>query len=181
MQLKDKYEKEIVPNSMKEFNLDNRLEVPKIKKIVVNAGIGPFRENKEAVESFADEMSNVVGQRMYPRKARLSEAGFKVRKGDVVGYAVTLRGKRLWAFLEKLVKVALPRVRDFRGLSIKAFDKKGNYSIGIKEHVIFPEVNPNTVKGIRSLQITLVMDTDNVDLSRALLEQLGVPFSREDK
>lgn len=181
MQLKEFYEKEIVPELMKEFKFENKMEVPKIKKIVINSGIGPFRENKEAVDFFEKELSDIVGQKVYPRRARLSEAGFKVRKGDIVGFAATLRGKRMWAFLEKFIKIALPRVRDFRGLNPRAFDKDGNYSIGIREHVIFPEVNPNTIKGIRGLQITVVTSSEDVDVSKALIEKLGMPLRKEER
>jgi large subunit ribosomal protein L5 len=181
MQLKERYEKEIAPSIIKDFKLENSMQAPKITKIVVNAGIGPFRENKEAVASFEKELTDIVGQKVSTKKARLSVAGFKVRKGDTVGFSATLRGARMWAFLEKFISVALPRVRDFRGLSSTAFDKAGNYSIGIKEHVIFPEVNPNTVRGIRSMQLTLVTDTESIELSRALLERLGVPFEREEE
>jgi large subunit ribosomal protein L5 len=177
--LREKYESEIVPDLMKKFGLSNNMAVPKIKKIVVNAGIGPFRENTEAVDSFAEEFAAVVGQKPYPRQARLSEAGFKIKKGDVVGYSATLRGERMWAFLDKLINIALPRVRDFRGLGPDSFDDHGNYSIGIREHVIFPEVNPNTTKGIRSMQVTVVTNSKDLEQNKMLLEELGMPFKKD--
>lgn len=176
MTLKEKYNKEVIQKMKKDHNLSSVMQVPHIKKIVVNAGIGAFRENKEAVDVFVEELSAVLGQKPNPRKARLSIAGFKVREGSTVGYSATLRGDRMWAFLEKLINVAIPRIRDFRGLDATAFDNAGNYSLGITEHVIFPEVNQNTVKGIRGLQLTVVSSSSNKDLNKDLLKNLGMPF-----
>ena len=176
MSLKEKYEKEIAPRMKKEHSLSNIMQVPRLKKIVVNAGIGDFRESKEAVEAFVDEMAAFLGQKPNPRQARLSISGFKVREGSVVGYSATLRGRIMWAFLEKLINIAIPRIRDFRGLNTNSFDNAGNYSLGITEHVIFPEVNPNTVKGIRSLQLTLVSSSQNKEVNKELLINLGMPF-----
>ena len=175
--LKEKYNKEIAKDMLKEFKLSNVMEVPSIKKISINAGVGPFRENREAMDSFASELSDIAGQRVFERKAKKSEAGFKIKQNDVVGYAVTLRGDRMWAFLDKLINIAFPRIRDFRGFSPDSFDENGNYSVGIKEHVIFPEVNPNTTKGIRSLQVTVVFNGKNIDQNRYLLKKLSFPFS----
>lgn len=175
--LKEKYIKEIAPKIVKEFKLSNVMQAPRILKVNVNSGIGPFRENKEAVESFADELSNIVGQRVFKRKAKKSEAGFKIKQGDVVALAVTLRGDRMWTFLDKLINIAFPRIRDFRGFSDESFDNTGNYSIGIREHVIFPEVNPNTTKGIRSLQVTIVFSKNDKEKNQFLLKQLGFPFA----
>lgn len=174
--LKELYKKEIAPEMIKEFKLDNVMEVPKIKKVSINSGIGPFRENKEAVESFANELSDIAGQRVYERKARKSEAGFKIKQNDVVAFAATLRGEKMWAFLDKMINIAFPRIRDFRGFDPDSFDENGNYSIGIREHVIFPEVNPNTTKGIRGLQITIVFKGDNIEQNRFLLKKLNFPF-----
>jgi large subunit ribosomal protein L5 len=178
--LREKYEKQIAPKLMKEYNYSNVMEVPHIQKVVINTGIGAFRDNRDALEAFIKELGDIAGQKPYPRKARLSEAGFKVRKGDVVGYAVTLRGDKMWAFLDKLISIAIPRVRDFRGLNTGSFDESGNYSLGIKEHVIFPEVDPNTVKGIRSLQVTVVTNTSDTEENFALLRELGFPFKKEE-
>jgi large subunit ribosomal protein L5 len=177
--LKEKYMKQIVPAAKKEFKLSNVMEVPVIKKVSINAGIGAFRDNREAVDSFITDLSALAGQKPYPRAARLSEAGFKVRKGDVVGYTITLRREKMWAFLDKFINLALPRVRDFRGLSETAFDQDGNYSVGIKEHVIFPEVNPNTTKGIRSMQITIVTNSRDKKANQFILKELGMPFRKE--
>jgi len=179
--LKKIYNEKVVPSLMKKQKLSNVMEVPRLQKICINTGVGQFRENREAMESFVAELTNLAGQRPYPRPAKKSEAGFKIRKGDVVGYSVTLRGERMWAFLDKLINVALPRVRDFRGLSEEAFDQSGNYSLGIREHVIFPEVNPNTVKGIRSMQITIVTNSKDVNLNKELLKELGMPFRKEGR
>lgn len=174
--LKKIYLEKITKDMMAHFKYGNVMEVPHIKKIVVNAGIGPFRENREAVESFVSDFTNLTGQKPSARTARLSVASFKVRQNDVVGYTVTLRGDRMWAFLDKLINVAMPRVRDFRGLNKNAFDEGGNYSIGIKEHVIFPEVNQNATKGTRSLQVTIVMDKADKEANKYLLVGLGVPL-----
>ncbi|EKD99736.1 MAG: 50S ribosomal protein L5 [uncultured bacterium] len=179
--LKETYNKTIAPSLIKEFKLENAMEVPRIMKVSVNAGIGAFKDSREAVDAFVSDFANIAGQKPFPRKAKKSEAGFKVRQNDVVGYAVTLRGDRMWAFLDKFVSIALPRVRDFRGLSDTAFDEMGNYSVGIREHVIFPEVNPNVVKGIRSLQVTVVMNNKDKVRNLALLKHLGFPFKREDQ
>lgn len=174
--LKEKYIEKVRSAVSKQFELKNVMQVPQIKKVVLNAGIGPFMDNKEAVDSFVEELSNIAGQKAYPRKARLSEAGFKIKQGDVVGYAVTLRGERLWAFLDKLINIAFPRIRDFRGFSVESFDSSGNYSVGIREHTIFPEVNPNTTKGIRSMQVSIVFDSDKKEMNKFVLSELGFPF-----
>ena len=175
----EKYKNELAKQLREEFKLSNIMEVSKLKKISVNSGIGSFRDNRESVDSFVNDLTDLTGQKPFPRKARLSIAGFKVRQNDTVGYAVTLRGDKMWAFLDKLINVALPRVRDFRGVSEGAFDKNGNYSLGIKEHVIFPEVNANTTKGIRSLQVTLIFNSNNIELNRVLLTKLGMPFRKK--
>jgi len=179
--LNEKYLKEVAPAAKKELKISNVMVVPRIVKVNVNSGIGPFRENREAVESFVNEMANLCGQKPCPRKAKKSEAGFKIKQGDVVGYTVTLRGERMWAFLDKLINVALPRVRDFRGLSEDSFDESGNYSLGVKEHVIFPEVNPNTTKGIRGLQISIVFNSNNLEKNKVVLKGLGFPFRKDEK
>lgn len=179
--LKQKYNESIVSVVTKEFKLPNVMMVPRLEKISINAGIGSFRENREAVDSFVTDLAAMTGQKPYPRSARLSVAGFKVRQGDTVGYTVTLRGDRMWAFLDKFINIALPRVRDFRGLRDTSFDEDGNYSVGIKEHVIFPEVNPNTTKGIRSLQLTVVTNSKDKELNKFVLKELGLPFRKDAK
>ncbi len=176
--LKSLYTTKIKSELLKELGLENIMQVPTLEKIVVNSGIGSFRDNKDALDSFFNEFMSLTGQRPNFRKARFSEAGFKVRKNDLVGVTVTLRGERMWDFLEKLISVSLPRVRDFKGVSKKAFDKLGNYSIGIKEHIIFPEVDANKTKGVRSLQVNFVFKNGSQVNSSKLLEKLGLPFSR---
>jgi len=177
--LKEKYLKTIAPGITKEFKLKSSMQVPRLKKIVVNAGIGGFRDNRDALDSFESEFTQLLGQKPFPRKARLSVAGFKIKQGDTVGFTATLRGDRMWAFLDKLISVAIPRIRDFRGLRNDSFDEAGNYSLGIREHIIFPEVNPNTTKGTRSLQITVVSSSKDAKLNKALLERLGMPYIKE--
>jgi large subunit ribosomal protein L5 len=176
--LKEVYFNTIKKDLIKELNLANIMQVPSLEKIVINSGVGAFRDNKDALDSFYNEITSISGQKPTFRRSRISEAGFKVRKNDLVGITTTLRGERMWDFLEKFISVSLPRVRDFRGVSVKAFDKLGNYSIGIKEHIIFPEVDPNKTKGIRSMQITLVFKNGNPVNSMYLLKKLGMPFSK---
>ena len=179
--LQEKFTKEIAPKIKKEFGYKSIMMVPRIKKIVINAGIGGFRESREGVESFEKEFADIVGQKPCPRKARLSEAGFKIKQGDLVGYSATLRGERMWAFLDKLISVAIPRIRDFRGLDLGSFDEAGNYSLGITEHVIFPEVDPNITKGNRSMQVTIVSTNNDKEVNKALLTYVGMPFKKEEK
>ena len=180
VRLREKYKNEIATTLKKELGLKIVLEVPRVEKIVINAGIGGFRDSKENVAVFMDEFAALAGQRPSVRRARLSEAGFKIRKGDVVGMAATLRGARMWAFLDKFVNVVLPRVRDFKGVDPDSFDGEGNYSVGVQEHTVFPEVDPNTTKGIRSLQLSIVTTAKDKERAKILLEKLGMPF-REKK
>lgn len=175
------YIEKVAPKLVKELKLENIMEVPAITKVSVNAGIGGFRESREAVEAFVTELADLTNQKPFVRRARKSEAGFKIRRGDDVGYAVTLRNDRMWAFLDKLISIVLPRVRDFRGLSRTSFDENGNYSFGMKEHTIFPEVNQNSVKGIRSLQITITIKNGDQEKNLVLLEELGFPFKKVQK
>lgn len=163
----------------KELSLENVMQVPAVTKIVINTGVGSIKDSKEALEAFVAELTALTGQKPSPRKARLSEAGFKIRKGDTVAYTVTLRGKPMWAFLTKLINVVLPRSRGFWGLSKESFDGQGNYSLGIKEHTVFPEVNPNTVKAIRSLQVTIATNAKDDNRALILLKSLGFPFKKD--
>lgn len=176
-----KYKDVIAPELTKSLGLANVMQVPQLKKIVINAGIGNIKDSKENIEAFVTDLTQIVGQKPLLKKAKKSEAGFKVRKGEPVGVTVTLRGDKMWTFLDKLINVSLPRVRDFRGVSSKAFDKSGNYSLGLTEHTIFPEVNPNTVKGIRGFQATLVVASNSKEHSKELLKALGMPFRKEEK
>jgi len=162
-----------------ELGLDNVMQIPDLEKIVVNAGVGKIRDNKDFLDSYYSEITSITGQKPVYKKSRVSIAGFKVRKNDTVGITVTLRGNRMWDFLEKFISVSLPRVRDFKGLNRKSFDKLGNYSVGIREHIIFPEVDANKTKGIRPLQINFVFKNSNPVQSYKLLEKLGVPFTKK--
>ena len=180
MTLSKTYKKDIVPKLEKDLGLKNPMQVPRLLKVNVNAGIGGFRDNKEAVESFVQEMAEISGQHPVLKTARTSEAGFKIKKGDTVGVAVTLRGERMWAFVEKFINIVLPRVRDFKGVNPDSFDKNGNFSLGVTEHTIFPEVNANTTKGIRSLQVSFVTSTTDIEQSKALLSYLGMPFRKDE-
>ena len=177
--LYDLYKDKAIKELKKELGVKNVMQVPRLTKIVVNAGIGGYKDSREAVESFVAELSALTGQKPSPRKARLSEAGFKIRQGDVVGYMVTLRGSIMWAFLDKLINVVLPRARGFWGMGTDSFDGNGNYSAGIREHTVFPEVNPNAVKGIRSMQITIGTTAKDDSTAQALLKSLGFPFKKD--
>lgn len=177
-QLKNLYTTKLKSELIRDLSLDNVMQSPVLEKIVINTGIGKFRDNKDAVDSFFQEITSISGQKPTYRKSRVSEAGFKVRKNDTVGITVTLRGERMWSFLEKLITVTLPRVRDFKGVSNNSFDKSGNYSIGIREHIIFPEVDANKTKGIRSMQMTMVFKNSNKEKSKKFLALLGMPFSK---
>lgn len=175
------YQDKVVPQLIKELELANSMQVPRIQKVVVNSGVGSIKDNKEHIENFLSDFAQIAGQQPVLKKAKVSVAGFKLRKGEPVGLTVTLRGDRMWAFLDKLINVALPRVRDFSGVSTKAFDKNGNYSLGVKEHTIFPEVNPNTVKNIRGMQATIVTSSRDIERNRALLAAIGLPFRKDNK
>ncbi|MFH1565986.1 MAG: 50S ribosomal protein L5 [bacterium] len=160
----------------KELGYKNALAAPKLEKIVVNIGFGRLKDDKKFIESVTKDVSLITGQAPNCRSAKKSIAGFKLREGDVVGIAVTLRGKRMWDFYEKLTSIVFPRFRDFKGFSKKAMDKNGNYSLGITDHTVFSEIDANKVDKIKSLQIVLVTSTNNSDLSYKFLKILGFPF-----
>ncbi|MBD3366093.1 50S ribosomal protein L5 [candidate division WWE3 bacterium] len=177
--LQVKYKEEILPELVKELKLENSMSAPSIKKVSVNAGIGEFRESHDAVEAFKEEMTALLGQAPQERPAKKAISGFKLQKGDIVGISATLRGDKMWAFIDKLVNIVLPRVRDFRGLETTAFDEHGNYSIGLDDHTIFPEVNPNKVKESRPMQINIVTSAETKEASELLLRKLGFPLKKE--
>ncbi|MBT0654466.1 50S ribosomal protein L5 [Geomobilimonas luticola] len=174
--LKELYNKEMVPQLMKDFNYKNVMEVPKIEKIVINMGLGEAIQNVKILDSAADELSVISGQKPVITKAKKSIASFKLRQGMPIGCMVTLRKDRMYEFLDRLVNVALPRVRDFKGVSAKGFDGKGNYSLGIKEQLIFPEINYDKVDKIKGMNISIVTTANSDDEGRALLKLLGMPF-----
>jgi large subunit ribosomal protein L5 len=174
--LKELYNKEMVPQLMKDFNYKNVMEVPKIEKIVINMGLGEAIQNVKILDSAAEELSVISGQKTVITKAKKSIASFKLRQGMPIGCMVTLRKDRMYEFLDRLVNVALPRVRDFKGVSAKGFDGKGNYSLGVKEQLIFPEINYDKVDKIKGMNISIVTTAKSDDEGRALLKLLGMPF-----
>lgn len=178
MKLKDKYLQEVVPHLKKEFNYSNDLQVPRIEKVVINMGIGEAAASAKAIDGGVKDLTAIAGQKPIVNRARKSIATFKVRKGMPVGVSVTLRGARMYDFLAKLIHIALPRIRDFRGLSTKSFDGRGNYSLGVKEQLIFPEINYEQVDATRGMDISIVTSARTDDESRAMLQALGMPFKR---
>ena len=174
--LKDKYKNEIVPEMVKEFKFKNNLMVPKVVKTVVNIGLGEALDSSNVVQIVSRDLQLITGQKPIERKAKKSIANFKLREGQVIGLSVTLRGDRMWFFLDNLLNMALPRVRDFRGVSKKSFDGNGNYSLGLQEQVIFPEIDYNEIDKLRGMQINIVTSSDSDVESRKLLELLGMPF-----
>ena len=174
--LKERFEKEIRPALMKEFGYKSVMAVPKIEKVVVNMGLGEATANAKLIDTGADELARITGQKPVITKARKSIANFKLRQGQSIGAMVTLRGDRAYEFLDRLVNLALPRVRDFKGVSPKAFDGKGNYTLGVREQIIFPEINYDRVEKIKGMNITVVTTARNDEEGRALLRSLGMPF-----
>lgn len=181
--LKEKYIKEIAPEIKKQFNLTSVMQIPKIEKVVINMGIGDAVQEAKNLELAVQELKAISGQQPIITKAKKSIATFKVRQGQGIGCKVTLRGEKMWSFIETLFFVALPRVRDFRGISNKSFDANGNYTLGIKEQIIFPQIVYDNVKRVRGFDITFVISSDNQQMSRYLLKSLGAPFQKikEDK
>ena len=176
--LLEKYQKEVVPAMMKSFSYKNIMQVPRIEKIVVNIGIGEALDNPKALDAAVEDLKKVTGQHPLITKARKSIANFKLREGRLIGAKVTLRGKRMWAFADRLINIALPRVRDFRGISPDAFDGRGNYTLGIREQLIFPEIGYDEIDKIRGMEITFVTTAADDDQSAAMLSLLGMPFRK---
>jgi len=174
--LKEQYKKEIVPNLIKEFDYKNIMQVPRIEKIVVNMGLGEAIQNVKILDSATEEIEVITGQKSVITKAKKSIASFKLRQGMPIGCMVTLRRERMFEFLDRLMNIALPRVRDFKGVSGKGFDGRGNYSIGIKEHLIFPEINYDKVEKVKGLNISIVTSAETDEEGKALLKGLGMPF-----
>lgn len=174
--LKEQYKKEIVPNLIREFGYKNIMQVPRIEKIVVNMGLGEAIQNVKILDSAAEELEVITGQKSVITKAKKSIASFKLRQGMPIGCMVTLRRERMFEFLDRLMNIALPRVRDFKGVSGKGFDGRGNYSIGIKEHLIFPEINYDKVEKVKGLNISIVTSAETDEEGKALLKGLGMPF-----
>ncbi len=174
--LRDKYKSEVAPALAKEFEISNPMAIPKIEKIVVNMGLGEASANAKILEVATEELRSVTGQKPVITKAKKSIAAFKLRQGMSIGTMVTLRGERMYEFLDRLISVALPRVRDFRGISAKAFDGRGNYTLGVREQLIFPEIDFNKVDKTRGMNISIVTTAGNDEQARSLLKALGMPF-----
>jgi len=174
--LKQRYQKEVGPAIAKEFGIKNPMAIPRLEKIVINMGMGEAIANAKILDTAADELKSITGQKPVITKAKKSIASFKLRQGMPIGVMVTLRGDRMYEFMDRLVSVALPRVRDFRGVSPKAFDGRGNYTIGVREQLIFPEIDFNKVDKLRGMNISIVTTARNDELARALLKALGMPF-----
>jgi large subunit ribosomal protein L5 len=174
--LRERYEKEVVPSLKKEFGYGNVMAIPKITKVVVNMGLGEATQNAKIVDTGADELGRITGQKPVVTRAKKSIAQFKVRKGMPIGTMVTLRGERMWEFLDRLIAVALPRVRDFRGVSPRGFDGRGNYTLGLKDQLLFPEIDYMKVDKARGMNISVVTTAKTDEESRKLLQLLGMPF-----
>ena len=174
--LKERYHKEVAPAIAKEFGIKNPMAVPRLEKIVVNMGMGEAIANAKILDTATDEVRAIVGQKPVITKAKKSIASFKLRQGMPIGVMVTLRGDRMYEFFDRLVSIALPRVRDFRGVSPKAFDGRGNYTIGVREQLIFPEIDFNKVEKMRGMNISIVTTARNDEQARSLLKSLGMPF-----
>jgi len=176
--LREIYAEEIAPALFDELSLENVMQIPKIQKVVVNIGVGDALDNPKALDEAVRDLTTITGQKPVITKAKKSIANFKLREGRAIGTKVTLRGDRMWAFLDRLINVALPRVRDFRGISPDSFDGRGNYTLGLDEQLIFPEINYDQVELIRGMEITIVTTAENDDQARALLSKFGMPFRK---
>ena len=177
--LKERYQSEVVPAIMKSLDIVNVMEVPRVKKVVVNIGVGEALDNAKALESAVNDLTQITGQKPIVTRARKSIANFKLREGRAIGVKVTLRGERMWSFLDRLMNIALPRVRDFRGISANSFDGRGNYTLGLHEQLVFPEIDYDTIDKLRGMEVTIVTSARSDDEGRLLLEMLGMPFRKD--
>jgi len=177
--LKDRYQSEIVPVLMDNLHLENIMEVPRMQKIVVNIGVGEALDNAKALDAAVEDMTKIVGQKPVITQARKSIANFKLREGRSIGVKVTLRGERMWSFLDRMMNVALPRERDFRGISPNSFDGRGNYTLGFREQLVFPEIEYDKIDKIRGLEVSIVTSARTDEEGRELLKMLGMPFRKE--
>ncbi len=177
--MKERYQTELVPALKDTLNLTNVMEVPTIKKVVVHIGMGEALDNPKALDAAVSDLSQITGQKPVVTKARTSIANFKLREGRAIGVKVTLRGERMWSFLDRLLNIVLPRVRDFRGVSRDAFDGRGNYTLGLREQLIFPEIEYDKIDKIRGMEITIVTSANNDEQAARLLEMLGMPFRKD--
>ncbi len=177
--LKDKYLADVVPALQQKFGYTNPMQIPRLEKVIINMGLGDCKDNAKALESAVEELTQIAGQKPLVTKARKSIANFKLREGMNVGAKVTLRGRRMEEFVDKLVSIALPRVRDFRGVSSKAFDGRGNYALGVREQLIFPEINYDKVEKIRGMEMIFVTTANTDEEAKELLSLLGMPFAQQ--
>lgn len=177
--LKERYQKEIVPALEKALGMDNVMNVPRLEKIVLNIGLGSSLGDAKALDGAVEDLTIIAGQKPVVTKARKSIANFKLREGQVIGVKVTLRGERMWSFFDRLVNLALPRVRDFRGISPDAFDGRGNYTLGFNEQLVFPEIQYDSIEQVRGLEVTIVTTARTDEEGRALLQLMGMPFRKE--
>jgi len=176
MSLKKRYRETIQPKLQKDLSLNNIHEVPKVVKVTVNRGLGEAAANAKSLEASVNELAQITGQKVVVTRAKKAIAGFKIRQGMPIGCAVTLRGDRMYAFLERLINLALPRIRDFRGVSPKSFDGRGNYTLGVREQIIFPEISFDKIDAIRGMDISIVTTARSDEEGRALLREMGMPF-----
>jgi len=177
--MKEKYQKEVVPALMKELDFENVMQVPRFSKVVINIGLGEAMDNPKALEAAVGDLSKISGQKPVITKARRSIAAFKLREGRAIGTMVTLRGEKMWAFLDRLMNIVLPRVRDFRGVSVEAFDGRGNYTLGLREQIIFPEIDYDKVDKVRGMEITVVTTAPTDDQAAKMMQLMGMPFRKE--
>lgn len=174
--LMERYQKEIAPALAKRLNRDNRLSLPRLQKIVVNMGVGKALQDKNRMQQAAEQLAQITGQKAQITKAKKAVSGFRLREGNEIGCRVTLRGRRMYEFLDRLISIALPRIRDFRGVNPKSFDGQGNYSLGLSEQMVFPEIDPDKVTFTQGMDVTFVTSTKNDDEARELLRGFGMPF-----
>jgi large subunit ribosomal protein L5 len=179
--LRESYEQEVKPALTKRFGYSTPMAVPTLEKITLNMGLGEAKQNTQMLEAATEQLATIAGQAPSVRRAKKSVANFKVREGMPVGLAVTLRRARMWEFLDRLNAIAIPRIRDFRGLNARSFDGRGNYSMGVKEQMIFPEINYDEIESIHGMDITFVTSSTRDDVAYALLKELGLPFRSDDK
>ena len=177
--MQERYQKEAVPALLKAFQYKNVMQVPRINKVVVNIGLGEAMDNPKALEAAMADIAIVTGQKAVMTKSRKSIANFKLREGRVIGTKVTLRGDKMWAFLDRVINTALPRVRDFRGVSPEAFDGRGNYTLGLRDQLIFPEIEYDKIDKLRGMEVTIVTTAQSDDHARLMLQLLGMPFKKE--
>ncbi len=177
--MQEKYQQEVAPALLEQFNYPNVMMVPRIQKVVVNIGLGEALDNAKAIDAAVGDLEKITGQKPILRRARKSIAAFKLREGRVIGVKVTLRGARMWDFLDRLINIALPRVRDFRGISPNSFDGRGNYTLGLRDQLVFPEIEYDKVDKLRGMEISIVTTAKNDEEGRALLKLLGMPFKKE--